>query len=106
MQKKGIGPFQVRSIEQDEVGIKLIYSSIAIAYKEKEEAIIPRIIPQNINNLEYEIISRVYRMTLEKTPKVALVAPYTTKQADARIQEMLKKLGQSLPDQYKEDKFR
>ena len=106
LQKKGIAPFQVRSIEQDEVGIKLIYSSIAIAYKEKEEAIIPRIIPQNINNLEYEIISRVYRMTLEKTPKVALVAPYTTKQADARIQEMLKKLGQSLPDQYKEDKFR
>lgn len=106
LQKKGISPFQVQSIEQDEVGIKLIYSSIAIAYKEKEEAIISRIIPQSTNNLEYELISRVYRMTLEKTPKIALVAPYTTKQADARIQAMMKKLGQSLPDQYKEDKFR
>ncbi len=106
LQKKGIAPFQVRSVEQDEVGIKLVYSAIAITFKEKEEAIIPRVIPQNLDNLEYELMSRVYRMTLDKTPKVALMAPYTTKQADAQVQKMMKQLGQSLPDQYKEDKFR
>ncbi|HQP10131.1 MAG TPA: Gldg family protein [Candidatus Omnitrophota bacterium] len=106
LQQKGIAPFEVRSIEQDELGIKLIYSAIAIAYKEKEEAIIPRIIPENISNLEYELVSRIYRMTLEKTPKVALVAPYTDKQADARMQQMLRQFGQTLPDQYREDKFR
>ncbi|MBN1868966.1 MAG: Gldg family protein [Candidatus Omnitrophica bacterium] len=106
LQQKGIAPFQVRSIEQDELGIKLVYSAIAIAYKEKEEAIIPRVIPENLNNLEYELVSRIYRMTLEETPKVALVAPYTDKQADARIQQMLKQMGQTLPDQYREDKFR
>ncbi len=106
LQKKGIAPFQVRSIEQDELGIKLIYSAVAIAYKEKKEAIIPRVVPDNLANLEYELISRIYRMTLEKTPKVALVAPYTDKQADARIQQMLKQMGQTLPDQYREDKFR
>ena len=106
LQKKGIAPFQVRSIEQDEIGIKLIYSAISIAFKEKEEAIIPRIIPQNLNNLEYELMSRVYRMTLDKTPKIALMAPYTTKQADAQMQKLMKQLGQPLPDQYKEDKFR
>ena len=106
LQKRGIAPFQVRSIEQDELGIKLIYSAIAIAYKEKEEAIIPRIVPENMNNLEYELVSRIYRMTLAKTPKVALIAPYTDKQADARIQQMLKQMGQTLPDQYREDKFR
>ncbi|MCK5260258.1 MAG: Gldg family protein [Candidatus Omnitrophica bacterium] len=106
LQKKGIAPFQVRSIEQDELGIKLIYSAVAIAYKEKEEAIIPRIVPGGLSNLEYELVSRIYRMTLDETPKVALVAPYTDKQADARIQQMLKQLGQTLPDQYREDKFR
>ena len=106
LQQKGIAPFQVRSIEQDELGIKLIYSAIAIAYKEKEEAIIPRIVPENMANLEYEVVSRVFRMTLEETPKVALVAPYTDKQADARIQQMLKQMGQTLPDQYREDKYR
>lgn len=106
LQKKGIAPFQVRSIEQDEVGIKLVYSAIAIAYKEKEEAIIPRVVPQNIDNLEYNLISRIYRMTLDKTPKVALVAPYTDKQADAQIRKMLKQMGQALPEQYREDKFR
>jgi len=106
LQEKGISPFQVRSIEQDEVGIKLVYSAIAIAYKEKEEAIIPRIVPQNINNLEYELISRIYRMTLEKRPKVALVAPYTDKEADSQMQQIMKQLGQALPSQYREDKFR
>jgi len=106
LQQKGISPFQVQSIEQDEIGIKLIYSALSIAYKEKEEAIIPRIIPQSLNNLEYELVSRVYRMTLEKRPKAALVAPYTTKQADEQMQQIMKQLGQSLPDQYKEDKYR
>lgn len=106
LQKKGISPFQVRSIEQDEVGIKLIYSAMAIAYKEKAEAVIPRLVPQNLSNFEYELMSRVYRMTLDKTPKVALAAPYTEKQADAQILQMLKQMGQALPEQYREDKFR
>jgi ABC-type uncharacterized transport system involved in gliding motility auxiliary subunit len=106
LQRKGISPFQVRSIEEDEVGIKLIYSAMAIAYKEKEEAVIPRLIPQNLSNFEYELMSRVYRMTLDKRPKVALVAPYTEKQADAQIQQLLKQMGQAIPEQYREDKFR
>jgi len=106
LQQKGISPFQVRSIEQDEVGIKLVYSAMAIAYKEKEEAIVPRVIPQNLNNLEYELISRIYRMALPEMPKIALVAPYTEKQADDQMKKILKQLGQELPPQYREDKFR
>ena len=34
---KGIQPFQVQSIEKDEMGIKLIWSALTIAYKDKPE---------------------------------------------------------------------
>jgi len=38
---KGIRPFQVQSIEKDAMGIKLVYSAMEIAYKEKDPEIIP-----------------------------------------------------------------
>ncbi|MCK5214334.1 MAG: Gldg family protein [Candidatus Omnitrophica bacterium] len=75
LQRKGIFPFQVQSIEQDEVGIRIVYSAIAISYKEKKEEILPRIISGNLHNLEYDLMSRIYRLTLDETPNVALVAP-------------------------------
>lgn len=106
LQKKGIQPFQVQSIEEDEMGIKLIYSAISISYKEKNEEIIPNVIPPNIHNLEYELISKIYRMTLEKKPRIALVAPYSEKFNDPQIVAALKKIGQQIPRTFKEDKFK
>jgi len=104
LQQKGINPFQVQSIDEDEVGIKIIYSAAAIAYKEKKEEIIPRIIPSNVHNLEYELMSKIYRMTLDKKPLVALAAPYEEKTIDAQALAFLRQLGQ-IPARYKEDKF-
>ena len=105
LQEKGIAPFQVRSIEQDEMGIKVIYSAISIAYKEKDEEIIPRIIPRNLSDLEYEVVSKVYRMTLDKKPTVALVAPYAEKAVDPKMLAILKQFGQ-MTSQYRDDKFK
>jgi len=105
LQQKGISPFQVQSIEEDEVGIKLIYSALSIAYKEKEEKIIPRIVPQSLNSLEYDLMSKIFRMTLEKRPTVALVAPYTEKSIDPRMLAMLQQFGQAPSKQYRDDKF-
>ena len=76
IQKKGIVPFQVQSVEADEVGVKLIYSAISVAYKEKEDEVIPRVTPESVAELEYILISKIYKMTLEKAPKVAMFAPY------------------------------
>jgi len=105
LQQKGIQPFQVQSIEEDELGIKLVYSAISIAYKEKEEEIIPRVVPRNLHNLEYELMSKIYRMTLDKKPRVALVAPYTEKTIDPQMLSLLRQFGQ-VPSQYREDKYR
>lgn len=106
IQQKGIRPLQVRSIEQDQMDIKLIYSAVSIAYKEKKEEVIPAIMPANLGNFEYELISKIYRMTLEKTPKVAFVAPFTRKVMDPQIRALLGQLGQSAPDQYVDDKYK
>ncbi len=106
MQEKGIQPFQVKSVEQDEIGIKLIYSGMSIAYKEKEEEIIPQIIPRDLNNLEYILMSKIYRMTLDKNPAVALLAPYSEKALDPKMAALLRQLGQNPASQYKDDKYR
>lgn len=106
LQEKGIAPFQVQSIERDEVGIRVIYAAMTIAYKDKEEEIIPRIIPQNLHNLEYELISKIYRMTLASVPKVALMAPYTQQKIDPQIVELMRKMGQQASAEYREDNYK
>lgn len=105
LQEKGIRPFQVRSVEQDQMDIKLVYSAISIAYKEKAEEIIPALTPQNLNNLEYELISKIYRMTLDEVPQVAMVAPFTRRVVDPQMRALLSQMGQSAPEQYVDDKY-
>jgi ABC-type uncharacterized transport system involved in gliding motility auxiliary subunit len=102
---KGIRPFQVQSIEADEVGVRLIYSALSIAYKEKPEEIIPRITPQNLLDLEYSIISKIFKMTLDEAPSIALVAPYIEKVVDPQMKELLKQLGQREVEKFREDEY-
>jgi len=105
IQKKGISPFQVQSIEADEVGVKLIYSALSIAYKERPEEVIPRLMPQNLFDLEYTIISKIYRMTLDKAPSVALLAPYVERAIDPQTRQLLQMFGQGGMDKMRDDKF-
>ncbi|MBN3038610.1 MAG: Gldg family protein [Candidatus Omnitrophica bacterium] len=103
--EKGIRPFQVRSVEADEVGVKLIYSSLSLAYKEKPEEIIPQIINQNLPDLEYIVISKIYKMTLERMPHVALVAPYVERVVDPQMKQILQQLGQGIAEKYIDDEY-
>ena len=72
---RGIRPFQVQSIDKDERSVKLIWSAMTVAYKDYPEEILPQVLPQSLVSLEYELLSRVFRLTREHQPKVALVAP-------------------------------
>ena len=103
--EKGIRPFQVQTIEADEVAVKLVYSSMAIAYKEKPEEIIPQVTPQNLSELEYTLISKIYRMTLDHKPKVAIVAPYIEKDINPELRQVLRMFGQSAQDRMVEDEY-
>lgn len=106
LQRKGVQPFQVQSIEADELGLRLVYSAMAVAYKEKPEEILPRIIPANLSELEYLLLSTIYRMTLVKRPRVALVAPFEEKAIEPELRALLEQLGQSAPERHVDDPYR
>jgi len=72
--KKGIRWFETQSINKDELALKRIYSALALSYLEKRDEIIPQVTPGNFDNLEYEIISKIFKLTLEKQPKVGIYA--------------------------------
>ncbi|MDO8662227.1 MAG: Gldg family protein [Candidatus Omnitrophota bacterium] len=78
LQGKGIVPFQVESIDRDAVGLRLIYSAITVSYMDKNEEVLPRVFPQNIPDLEYVLISRIVKLSLEARPRIALFSPSRT----------------------------
>jgi ABC-type uncharacterized transport system involved in gliding motility auxiliary subunit len=96
LSSRGMRPFQVQSIDKDEIGVKLIWSSMTIAYKDYPEEIIPQVLPQSLMTLEYELISRVYRLTQERKPVVALVAP--VQQVDPQVAMMYLQQGMQPPE--------
>lgn len=75
LMQKGIQPFQVQSVDKDQIGVKLIWSGMTIAYKDHPDEVVPRLLPQTLANLETLVIAPVYRLTRERGPKVALFAP-------------------------------
>lgn len=106
LEKKGITPIAVKSIDKDEVGVKLIYSSIALSYKNKDEEFIPRVLPDRLAKLEYNIIAKIYRMMQDKKLKVALFAPYQEKKVEQNVLDTFKRMGQPLPAHLREDSFK
>ncbi len=105
LSQKGVRPFQVESIQADELGVRLIYSGLTISYKEKPEEILPQIHPGNLDDLEYAIISKLYRMTLPAIPKVALMAPYQERSVDPNLMMLLQQLGGQVPPSYRDDPY-
>ncbi|MFN3532802.1 MAG: Gldg family protein [Candidatus Brocadia sp.] len=104
LQEKGIVPFNAQSIERDSFNIKRVYSAISISYLDKKDEIIPQVVPQNLSSLEYELVSRIYRMTLDKKPRIAIFSPIEypdPRMKDPTMRSMLMQMGQKLP--YPED---
>jgi ABC-type uncharacterized transport system involved in gliding motility auxiliary subunit len=93
---KGLRPFQVQSIEKDEMGIKLIWSAMTIAYKDKPEETLPQILPQSLASLEQDVVGPVYRLTREKAPKVAVFGP--KKEIDRQLAMMYLQQGMQPPE--------
>ncbi|OGW84118.1 MAG: hypothetical protein A3C47_06970 [Omnitrophica bacterium RIFCSPHIGHO2_02_FULL_51_18] len=103
LQPQGVIPFQVESIQRDEVGVKLIYSTLIIEYKEKTNEIIPRIVPQTVQDLEYQILSRIYKMTLESRPNIAVYAPVKGQALSSDLDKILKGAGEDAGKDYEDD---
>jgi len=105
LSKKGVLPFRIESVQSDEVGVRLIYSGLTISYKEKPAEILPQIHPGNLDDLEYAIMSKLYRMTLPEVPKIALMAPYQDRSVDPNLMMLLQQLGGQVPPSYRDDPY-
>jgi len=104
--RKGIRPFQVQSIEADEVGVRLVYAAAAIAYKDRPEEVIPQLVPNLLDRWEYLLISKIYRLTLDEELQVAVVTPYEQKSLDPKMAALMQQLGLDAKRQGTEDDYR
>jgi len=98
MLEKGVQPFSVQAMSKDEVTNKLVYSSLGIGYKDKAEEIIPQIVPDSLQELEYRLVSSIHKMTREREPIVALVAPMEAVNIDPQMKQILMQMGQPVPE--------
>ena len=68
--EKGVIPFGVQTTERDEFAVKRVYSSIVLSYLDRKEDVIEEVRPETFGNLEYEIMSRIYKLISNKRPRI------------------------------------
>jgi len=95
---KGVQPFAVAAMSESQQTNKLIYSSLGIAYKDKKEEILPQILPNAMPELEYRVVSTIYKLTRAKKPIVALVAPKEAVNIDPQLRKLYEQIGQQIPE--------
>lgn len=68
--ERGVIPFGVQSAERDEFAVKRVYSSIVLSYLDRKEDVIAEVRPETFGNIEYEIMTRIYKLISNKRPRV------------------------------------
>jgi ABC-type uncharacterized transport system involved in gliding motility auxiliary subunit len=92
---KGVRPFQAQSLERDAMAVKLVYSGLAIGYKDEAEDLIPQLLPDNLGSFEYDLLSRVVKLVRDEDPVVAI---YSAKEPlDPQLVQFYLQSGQDLP---------
>ena len=94
---KGIQPFSIRAYEDAGTTTKLVYSSIGIAYKEKKEEIIPQVVKQNLHDLEYYLVSTIFRVSRDEPMKLALYAPLDEVNLSPQMIQFYRQFNQPIP---------
>lgn len=97
MLDKGVQPFPVQAIEEDTVTSKLVYSSLGVQYGAQKEEIIPAVAPQTLPDLEYRLVSTINKLTRDKKPVVALVAPEDALNIPPELRQLYAQMGQPVP---------
>lgn len=96
--EKGVAPFNVGVASGiGKQSSQWVYSSIGIDYKEHDTEFIHKVVPGTLDRLEYQVIKRVHRMTREKKPVIALVAPKTS--IPDYMMKLYAQMGRPIPPQ-------
>ncbi|OPX23168.1 MAG: hypothetical protein B1H03_02455 [Planctomycetales bacterium 4484_113] len=68
----GIPEVPVQALSRDQLQVKKVYVGLALLYEDKKETI-PVININDTSNLEYEITSRIVKLTQKELPKIGVV---------------------------------
>lgn len=94
LRNKGVEPFAVQTIERDKVSVRRVYSAITLSYLDKPEEVIPQVVPESLSTLEYDLVSRIYKLTLSEKPVVAIYSGRNFLAGSYRTaEEILRSLG-------------
>ena len=96
--EQGVQPFSVQVLEGDDIVNKLIYAAIGVTYKDKPEIVIPRLLPDDLETLEYRIMNLIDKLSRDTRPLVALVAPRDALHLPEYMRELYAQMGESLPE--------
>jgi ABC-type transport system involved in multi-copper enzyme maturation permease subunit/ABC-type uncharacterized transport system involved in gliding motility auxiliary subunit len=94
---KGVRPFSVQALREDEVVNKLVYAALGIAYKDKDEEIVPRVLPDDLDTLEYRLINTLYKLSRDAPPVVAMIAPKDPLNIPPYMRQLYMQMGRPLP---------
>ena len=95
---QGVRPFSVQVLQGDDIVNKLVYAAIGVAYQGKPEAIISRLLPRDLETLEYRLINLIDKLRRDTQPVVALVAPRDPLHLPEYMRELYAQMGRSLPE--------
>ena len=94
---KGVRPFSVQALREDEVVNKLVYAALGIAYKDKDEEIGPRVLPDDLDTLEYRLINTLYKLSRDVPPVISMVAPKDPLNIPPYMRQLYMQMGRPLP---------
>ena len=92
---KEIQPFSIEVREEDSVTAKLIYSGLTISYGTEDTEAITPLTMREVSQLEYRLTRFIHRMTRDKAPVVALVAPMES--MPPYMMNMYRQMGRPVP---------
>lgn len=96
--EKGVRPFAVRSVDAASTTTKLVYATLAVAYREKDEEYLQPITPDRVAEIEYLLANTVARLVRPRAPKIALVLG--GEPLDPQVKQMYQQMGRELPDPF------
>ncbi len=96
--EKGVKPFTVESYEATQTSSKLVYSTIGVAYREKDEDFITPVVPQRLAELEYLLANTVAKIIRPRPPKIALVTG--EEPMDPQLRMIYEQRGMEIPDPF------
>ncbi|MDP8238043.1 MAG: GldG family protein [Candidatus Hatepunaea meridiana] len=88
-----IEPMQVKVVKSDKVEFKLAYMGMVLIYEDRQE-VIPTV--QSLGNLEYEIVSKIIRITSAETQSIGFLEGH----GEPALREEMSQLDQQLRKMY------